>query len=361
MMRIGIVGLPLSGKSTVFNALTRCTARTGVFSSSRDEVHVSVVGVPDERVAVLTRLLQPTKVTRAKIEYVDVVGVEKGAAKKTDTATGFLASVRQADALLHVARAFADESVPHPLGAVDPARDATALEEEFIIADLIATEKRLEKIVKLAAVGKKPEQKGEAEVLEKCREHLCKETPLREVEFTHEEEKLIRGFQFLSRKPVLVVLNAGEDDDPCAVEEAAKRLAVQKHPVVPLCGKLEMEIASCAEKDAVELMELAGLSEPASHKVVRASYALLGLITFYTAAHAELTAWSIRRGTHIVEAAGEIHTDMARGFIKAEVTAFDELVACQSFAHAREKGHLRVEGKAYEVKDGDVVTIRFAV
>lgn len=360
-MRIGIVGLPLSGKSTVFNALTRGTARTGLFSSTRDEVHVSVVEVPDERVETLTRLLHPDKVTRAKIEYVDVVGVEKGSARKTDTATGFLAAVRQADALLHVARAFADECVPHPLGKVDPLRDAIALEEEFIIADLIAAEKRLEKIVKLAAVGKKPEQKGEAEVLEKCRAQLCHETPLRDVEFSHEEEKLIRGFQFLSRKPVLVVLNAGENDDPFAVEETAKCMGVKKHPVIPLCGKLEMEIAACSQGDAVELMELAGLSEPASHKVVRASYALLGLITFYTAAHAELTAWSIRRGTHIVEAAGEIHTDMARGFIKAEVVAFDELVACESFAHAKEKGLLRVEGKAYEVKDGDVVTIRFSV
>ncbi len=361
MMRIGIVGLPLSGKSTVFNALTRGTARTGLFSSTRDEVHVSVVEVPDGRVDTLTRLLNPAKVTRAKIEYVDVVGVERGSAKKTDAATGFLAPVRQADALLHVARAFEDESIPHPMGSVDPARDAVALEEEFVIADLIATEKRLEKIVKLAAVGKKPEQKGEAEVLEKCREHLCKEIPLRDVEFTHEEDKLIRGFQFLSRKPVLVVLNAGENDDPAAVEETARRLAVAKHPVVPLCGKLEMEIAGCAEGDAAELMELAGLCEPASHKVVKASYALLGLISFYTAAHNELTAWSIRRGTHIVEAAGEIHTDMARGFIKAEVTAFDDLIKCESFAHAREKGLLRVEGKTYEVKDGDVVTIRFAV
>jgi GTP-binding protein YchF len=359
-VRIGIVGLHLSGKSTVFNALTRGTARTGLFSAVREEVHVSIVEVPDDRVEVLVRLLHPNKVTLAKIEYVDVVGVGRGSARTADTATGFLAPVRQADALLHVARAFVDDSVPHPLGSVDALRDVTALEEEFIIADLIAAEKRLEKIAKLAALGKKPEQKGEAEVLEKCREHLCREAPLRDAQFSLEEEKIIRGFQFLSRKPVLVILNAGEESDPCAIQEIARCLAARKQSVVALCGKLEMEIAACSPEDAAELMEVAGLSEGASRKVVRASCALLDLITFYTPAHAELTAWLLRRGSHIVEAAGQIHTDMARGFIKAEVIAFNDLVACESFAHAREKGLLRVEGKGYEVKDGDVITIRFA-
>ncbi len=358
-MRIGLVGLSLSGKSTVFNALTRGTARTGIFAPTRDEVHVSVVEVPDERIETLERLLQPKKTVRARIEYVDIVGVEKGSARKTD-ATGFLAPVRQADALLHVARAFQDDSVPHPMNSVDAARDVVTLEEEFIIADLIAAEKRLEKVERQVSVGKKPDQPGEPEVLEKCRKHLAEETPLREVEFSPEEERLIRGFQFLSRKPVLVVINTGEDASASELEAVTKRLSDRGISAVPLCAKLEMEIAASSPEDAAELMELAGLSSTASSRVISASYSLLGLITFYTAAHSELTGWPVRKGTHIVEAAGEIHTDMAKGFIKAEVVSFDDLVQCESFAHAREKGLLRLEGKGYEVKDGDVITIRFA-
>lgn len=349
----------MSGKSTVFNALTRGTARTGIFSAAREEVHVGVVEVPDERVDILSKILRPTKTTRAKIEYVDVVGIEQGAARKTDAAVQFLAPVRQTDALLHVTRAFLDGSVPHPLGSIDGSRDVKALEEEFIIADLLAVEKRLEKVVKLASVGKKPEEKGEPEILEKCRKYLLEETPLREVEFTQEEEKLLRGFQFLSLKPLLVVVNVGEEVDETKFVETAGTWTGKKRGVVSLCGRLEMEIASAPPQDAAELMELAGLSEPASLKVIRASYQLLGLITFYTTVHSELTAWPIAKGTPAARAAGEIHTDLEKGFIKAEVIALDDLVSCGSIAKAREKGLLRVEGRSYEVKDGDVLTIRF--
>ena len=362
-MRIGLVGLPLSGKSTVFNALTRGAVRTGIFSAAREEVHVGVVEVPDARVETLLGILRPSKTTRAKMEYVDVVGIEKGAARQTDSSVQFLAPVRQTDALLHVARAFLDESVPHPLGHVDSLRDVKALEEEFIIADLIAVEKRLEKVARLASVGKKPEEKGEPEILEKCRKYLLEEKPLREVELTIEEQKLVRGFQFLSLKPLLVVVNVGEDiekdTEDSEIAEIAKTWAGKKRGIVSLCGKLEMEIASASSRDAAELMELAGLSEPASLRVIRASYQLLGLITFYTTVHSELTAWPVAEGTPAVRAAGEIHTDLEKGFIKAEVTAFDDLVSCGSIAKARERGLLRVEGRNYEVKDGDVLAIRF--
>jgi len=352
--------LRLSGKSTVFNALTGGTARTGVFSGARDEVHVCVVEVPDERVRVLSEILQPEKTHRAKIEYVDVVGVETGAARKGGSSVEFLAPVRQADALLHVARAFREESVPHPLGDVDAARDVDALEEEFIIADLLAVEKRLEKIGKLASVGKKPEEKGEAQVLEKCRKHLLDEVPLRELEFSAEEERILRCFQFLSIKPILVVTNVGEDDAAAQTDAKAKAWVGKRRGAVSLCGKLEMEIAGASPEDAAELMELAELTEPASLRVIRASYELLGLVTFYTAVHSELTAWPIPEGTTAVRAAGEIHTDMEKGFIRAEVVAFDDLVACGSIAGTREKGLLRIEGKGYEVKDGDVLNIRFS-
>ncbi|UCF78344.1 MAG: redox-regulated ATPase YchF [Candidatus Eiseniibacteriota bacterium] len=354
------MGLPLSGKSTVFNALTGGSARTGVFSGARDEVHVAVVEVPDERVETLCRILEPKKTTRARIEFVDVVGVERGAARKGDSSAEFLAPVRQTDAMLHVARAFPGESVPHPLGTVDATRDVGALEEEFIIADLLAVEKRLEKIGKLAAVGKKPEEKGEAEILEKCRKHLLEETPLREVEFSPEEERLLRGFQFLSMKPLLIVLNVGEDAAVADTAAETDAWSGPKRRAVSLCGKLEMEIAAASAADAAELMELAGLAEPASARVIKASYDLMGLVTFYTAVRSELTAWPIPIGTTAVRAAGEIHTDMERGFIRAEVVALDDLVECGSFAHAREKGLLRIEGKGYEVKDGDVLSIRFA-
>ena len=359
-MRIGLVGLPLSGKSTVFNALTHGAARTGIFSAAREEVHVGVVEVPDERVKTLSRILHPTKTTRAKIEYVDVVGIEKGAARKTDASVQFLAPVRQADALLHVARAFPDESVPHPLGNVDGSRDVKTLEEEFVIADLLAVEKRLEKVAKLASIGKKPEEKSEPEILEKCRKHLLEEKPLRDFEFTLEEERLMRGFQFLSLKPLLVVVNVGEDADEAKTAEMARTWAGKKRGVVSLCGRLEMEIAAAPPQDASELMELAGLSEPAFLRVIRASYELLGLVTFYTAVHGELRAWPVARGTPAARAAGEIHTDLEKGFIKAEVIAFDDLFSCGSIAGAREKGLLRLEGRSYEVRDGDVLTIRFS-
>jgi GTP-binding protein YchF len=358
-LRIGLVGLPLSGKSTVFNALTRGAARTGLFSAAREEVHVGVVEVPDGRLETLEGILRPAKTTRAKIEYVDVVGIEKGAARTTDSSVQFLAPVRQADALLHVARAFLDESVPHPLGDVNSSRDVKALEEEFVIADLLAVEKRLEKVVKLASVGRKPEEKDEPEILQKCRKYLLEEKPLREVEFTLEEEKLIRGFQFLSLKPLLIVVNLGEDSGETEIAEIAKTWTGKKRAVVSLCGKLEMEIAGAPPQDAAELMELAGLPEPASLRVIRASYQLLGLITFYTSVHSELTAWPVAEGTPAVRAAGEIHTDLEKGFIKAEVIAFVDLVSCGSVAKAREKGLLRVEGRSYEVRDGDVLTIRF--
>jgi hypothetical protein len=358
-LRIGLVGLPLSGKSTVFNALTRGTARTGIFSAAREEVHVGVVEVPDVRMDTLSKILHPTKTTRAKIEYVDVVGIEKGAARKTDASAQFLAPVRQTDALLHVARAFLDESVPHPLGNVDASRDVKALEEEFVIADLLAVEKRLEKVAKLASIGKKPDDKSEPEILEKCRKYLLEEKPLREVEFTHEEEKLMRGFQFLSLKPLLVAVNVGEDADETKIRETARAWASRKRGMVSLCGKLEMEIAGAPPQDAAELMELAGLSEPAYLRIIRASYQLLGLVTFYTTVHSELRAWPIAERTPAVRAAGEIHTDLEKGFIKAEVIAFDDLVSCGSLAKAREKGLLRLEGRSYEVRDGDLLTIRF--
>ncbi len=318
-----------------------------------------VVEVPDERVRVLSEILKPQKANRAKIEYLDVVGVEKGSARKSDSSSQFLAPVRQADALLHVARAFSDESVPHPLGAVDCVRDAGALEEEFLISDLLAVETRLEKIGKMASVGKKPEEKGESEVLEKCRRHLLEETPLREIEFSAEEEKILRCFQFLSVKPLLVVLNVGEDAQAGDEEGKMQAWTGKRRGVVSLCAKLEMDIATASSEDAAELMELAELSEPASLRVIRASYELLGLLTFYTAVRSELTAWPIQKGTTAVKAAGEIHTDMERGFIRAEVVAFDDLVACGSIAGAREKGLLRIEGKGYEVKDGDVINVRF--
>ena len=358
-MRIGLVGLPLSGKSTVFNALTHGTARTGIFSAAREEVHVGVVEVPDQRVDALSAILHPEKATRAHIEYVDVVGIETGAARKADAAAQFLAPVRQADALLHVARGFKDECVPHPLGNVDASRDVTALEEEFVIADLLAVEKRLEKVAKLASVSKKPEEKTEPEILEKCRGFLLAEKPLREVAFSHEEEKLIRGFQFLSLKPVLIVLNIGENAEEAQIEEIRGKWTGKKRGVVALCGKIEMDIACASGEDAAELMEIAGLCEQAYTRVIRASYQLLGLVTFYTTVHSELRAWPIAERTAVVRAAGEIHTDLEKGFIKAEVISFDDLVSCGSMAKAREKGLLRLEGKTYEVRDGDILTIRF--
>ncbi|MFH0778666.1 MAG: DUF933 domain-containing protein [Candidatus Eisenbacteria bacterium] len=359
-MRVGIVGFPLSGKTTVFNALTHGAVRTGCFSAGREEVHLCVTEVPDERVRILEGILAPKKINRAKIEYVDVAGVERGSARQTDSAVQFLAPVRQADALLHVARAFRDECVPRSLGSVDAARDVVALEEEFVIADLLAVERRLEKVVKQASVGKKPEEKGETEALEKCRESLLAEKPLREVEFTADEERIIRGFQFLSFKPVLVVVNEGEDADCACAGQIAKTWSGERRGIVSVCGKLEMEIGQAPQEDVAELMEIAGLAEPASLRVIRASYELLGLITFYTTVHSELSAWPVRKGTGAAKAAGEIHTDLERGFIRAEVASFVDLVACGSIAAARERGALRTEGKTYEVCDGDVMTVKFA-
>ena len=350
-MRLGIIGWPLVGKTTVFNALTRSAARTG-FGAGAGAPNVAIVRVPDDRVERLSALFSPKKTTFATVEYVDLPGFERGKGKDSDQ---FLTNARKVDALVHVVRAFVDDNVPHAEGSVDPQRDVRLMEEELILADQITVEKRLENIAAQAKRGKKPESPDEQPALAKALAHLEAVRPLRTLELSASEEVALRGFAFLSQKPLLVVLNVGED------QMAAPPALASDAPVLAVCGKLEEELAQLPDAEAAELMASYGIARSGLERVIQASYDLLGLMSFYTAGDDEVKAWTIRKQSPAVEAARTIHSDIARGFIRAEVVSYDDLMELKTFPRAREVGKLRLEGKDYVVQDGEVVHFRFAV
>lgn len=351
-MRLGIIGWPLVGKTTVFNALTRSSAKTGTFGAAGAAPNVATVRVPDRRVDTLSGIFKPKKTTYATVEYVDMAGFERGKGKESDA---FLSHARKVDALVHVVRAFEDESVPHSETTIDPARDLRLMEEELILADQITVEKRLERIAADARRGRKPEVAAEPQALEKCKESLEDVIPLRKVAFTPEEELAIRGFAFLSQKPLLVVQNIGES------QIAEPPVLTSDSPVLAVCGKLEEELAQLSDEDAASLMSEYGIAESSLVRMIQSSYDLLGLMSFYTTGEDEVRAWTIRKQSPAVEAARAIHSDIARGFIRAEVVAYDDLVELKTFAKAREVGKLRLEGKEYILQDGEIVHFRFNV
>lgn len=354
-MRLGIIGLPQSGKTTIFNALTRGNQPL-TMSGGRFEVHTAVVDVPDPRVDALSALFKPRRTIYAKVTYADIAGLEgRGSG---DISGPLLNQLTQMDGFVHVVRCFEDPNVPHPLGEVDPLRDLEAMDAEFLLNDLITVERKLARLDEERKKGARDKQilAREQALFEKLHAALEEEKPLRDVPLTPEEEKMLSGFGLLSRKPVLVLFNLGEDQEAPAIAYEHARSAVAS-----IRGKLEMEIAQLPPEDAELFMAEYGIEELALSRIIRLSYELLGLISFFTVGEDEVRAWTVRQGAKAPEAAGVIHSDMEKGFIRAEVIAYDELLALGSLAAARAQGKLRLEGKDYVVQDGDILHIRFHV
>ena len=362
-MQIGIVGLPNSTKTTIFNALTRSQVATAAFSTGQVETNVAVVQVPDQRVDRLHDMFKPKKTAYARIQYNDIAGLRAGLGREGGLSGPLLNAIAQNDALLHVVRAFEDEAVPHPEGAVDPERDLETLDIEFLFSDLAIIERRMERIERdMARKGPGPERQAaqaEAALLGRLREALEREIPVRDVELTPEEEKRIRGYQFLTAKPVLVVLNVGDegDDDPSKYIRYEHR----NSNVICLRGGLEMEIAQLGEDEAVDFMSEYGIDEPGLDRMIRMCYTLLGLHSFFTVGPDEVRAWTIPNSATAAKAAGVIHSDLERGFIRAEAVSYDNLISAGSLAETRKQGKLRLEGRDYLVQNGDVMNILFNV
>lgn len=349
-MKLGIIGLPQSGKTTIFNALTRGHAPTTA-SAGRFEVHTAVVEVPDPRVTRLSEMFNPKKTIYAKVTYADIAGLESGTAK-SGISGQLLNQLSQMDGFLLVVRGFENDSVPHTAGGVDPVRDVDMMLSELLLNDLIAVERKLERLGEERKKGgtDKVENERHTALFQRLHDALSENTPLRKVEFTAEEDKILSSFGLLTRKPVLVVFNMGESQPA-----PQARLDV---PSVALQGKLEMEIAQLSLQDAEVFMHEYGIEELSLNKMIRLSYDLLQVQSFFTVGEDEVRAWETRRGATAQEAAGEIHTDLQRGFVRAEVVAYDELVSLGGMNEAKAKGRLRLEGKEYPVKDGDIVHIR---
>lgn len=366
-MQIAIVGLARSGKTTVFNSLTRGHAETGGFGGLT--VNTGVVKVPDERLTRLTTLFKPKKEVPADVTYVDLPAATthvEGEAR-ADMPADQLARLRNADALLHVVRAFENEAVAHPLLDVDPARDVEQLELELTLADLAVVEKRLEKLQTSGRHGTPAEREAnerEQVVLERILPALSEGRPIRDLGLDADASHRIRGFRFLTEKPVLVLLNIGEADIARAHELAAQLAAAITHTqtdVAALSARIEMEIGELDEEEAQVFRDDLGLEGSSLERIIRASYHLLGLISFFTVGPDETRAWTVPHGASAVDAAGAIHSDLARGFIRAEVIGWQELLELGSMAEARKQGKLRSEGKTYQVQDGDVIEVLFNV
>ena len=355
-MKTAIIGLPMTGKTSLFTILTGVAQESRIGSTA---VRTGVSKVPDPRVDALAELYQPPKITFATVEYIDVPAISK----ETLRDPAYLASLRVVDAFAHVLRVFQDETVPHEHGTVDPARDFDDVETELILSDMVVAEKRLERVDKDRKKVRNPDLDKEWELLTRCKEALDANTPLRNLEFDKEDEKRIRGFQFLSQKPMLLVLNLGEEDAARLheVEEKYRTgpLAGKAHTAVTaVCGKIEAELAELPADDAREYLLSYGLKESALQRIISATYGLLGLMSFLTAGDTEVRAWTIPILSTAVVAAGAIHSDFEKKFIRAEVVNWKSLVDLGGYPGVREKGLLRLEGKEYIVKDGDVLVIR---
>lgn len=355
VMRLGIIGLSQSGKTTVFNALTRGDHPITI-SGGRFDVHTAVVDVPDPRVEQLSALFEPGKTTFAKVTYADIAGLE-GSANKSGLSGPLLNQLTQMDGFVHVVRCFENPSVPHPLGSVEPQRDILLMDSELILNDLISVERKLERLSderKKGAGREKAQIEREIVLFERLKDVLSDEMPLRQMSLSTEEEKLLSGFGFLSRKPVLVLLNLSDGQNPPEIS-----YPYLDSVVVPLQGKLEMELAQLDPVDATIFMEEYQIETLGLQKVISLSYELLGLQSFFTVGKDEVRAWTVQRGALAPEAAGVIHSDLQKGFIRAEVVGYEDLLALGGLAEARTKGKLRLEGKDYQVQDGEILHVRF--
>jgi len=359
-LKLGIYGFPQVGKTTLFNLLTGAHGATD--AAHRADPNVGVARVPDDRLTRLSAIFKPKKTTPATFECVDIVGLHRGEA----AASLNLAVLKPVDALAHVVRAFQDEAVPHSEGAIDPARDVENMEMELILADLDTATKRVERLKQSIAKASRPEEKRELQLQLTIKAWLEAGRPIREMETAAEDEKILRGFAYYSAKPLLILLNVGEDAvgnlDAAARASGLEPFAAKPHVVsVAASARIEMEMAQLPEKDAEAFRADLHLKESALLRVLRGAYGLLGLISFYTVGEDECRAWPIRRGTTTLKAAGTIHTDFEKGFIRAEVTPYEKFVEAGTFAAARDRGWLRLEGKEYAVLDGDIVHFRFAL
>ena len=361
-MKIGIVGLGQSGKTTIFNALTGAQVDTGF--SGKAEAHRAIVNVPDERIEQLNEIFQPKKKTPATIEYIDLAGIGASEQKKSGFSDQFLGQIRLVDAILVLVRAFKDDAIPHPLNSLDPRRDLNNVEAEFIISDLSIIENRMDRLQRQMKSKKIDSDVREHELLERCKAFLEEEKPLRHFEMTPDELMTVRGYQFLTQKPLIVGVNVGESDiaDPEKVmapfvgylnDASATALAVS--------AQIEMEIRQLSEEEAEIFQSDLGITESAIARLIRASYDLMGLISYFTVGDDEVRAWTIQQNTKAPQAAGAIHTDFERGFIRAEIVHYDDFIQRKSLPQCKTDGVMRLEGKEYIVKDGDIINFRFAL
>lgn len=366
--KLVIIGLPSSGKTTVFNALTRSNAPTGGFSSAADEPNLATVKVPDPRLDLLTEMFKPQRKVQADVQYLDVAGIARGIAEKGMSGQ-LLGHLAQADALCHVVRAFEDPDLTHPEGSVDPGRDIETMNLELAFSDLAIIEKRLQRIV-----AQLPKMKGterdayerEQATLNTLKAALENETPIREVvgDLDPDDTKVLRGFGLLTAKPLLILVNIGERqiaESESIVADLGARFRRPGVEISSLAGQIESEIAALDDDDAAAFMADLGIAESSRDRVIRLSFSLLGLMPFFTVGPDECRAWTIARGATALEAAGAIHTDIQRGFIRAEVTSYDDLIAAGSLAETKRLGTFRREGKTYVVRDGDIINFLFNV
>jgi len=355
-MQLGIIGLPQSGKTTIFNTLTHDDKPTGV-ALSRMEVHTAVIDVPDERVDRLSEMFHPKKMIYAKVTYADIAGLGS-ATDKGEISGQLLNRLTQMDGFIEVVRCFNSPLVPHVHGSVDPARDIQLMDEELLLNDQIKVERKLERLAEEHKKGGGRDKviiEQETVLFEKLQDVLSTAIPLRDIMLTNEEEKTLSGFGFLTRKPLLILLNLGEGQAQPEIQYNH-----QRSQIVNLQGKLEMDLGQLSEEDAALFMQEYGIEELGLSRMIRASYDLLGLLSFFTIGEDEIRAWTVRRGALAPEAAGEVHTNFQKGFIRAEVITFNDLMEAGSMAEGRSKGKLRLEGKQYPVQDGDIISIRFS-
>ena len=363
-MKLGIVGLPNVGKSTLFNSITKAGAECANYPFCTIEPNVGVVPVPDERLDVLAKMYNPKKITHAVIEFVDIAGLVKGASKGEGLGNKFLSHIRETDAIVEVVRCFENSNIVHVDGSIDPIRDIETINLELIFADIETVNKRLDKARKNLKADKKYQE--EIDLLEKIKENLEKGISARALDFNEDEKVLVKDMFLLTTKPILYIANVSEDQLENAendemvlkVKEYAKK---EKAEVIPLCVKIEEELSGLEDDDKKEMLRALGLDESGLDKVIKKSYDLLGLMSFLTAGEPEVRAWTIKKGTKAPQAAGKIHSDIERGFIKAEVVSYSDLIREGSMVNAREKGLVRQEGKDYIMQDGDIVLFKFNV